>query len=671
MIPLVHTNFTLYRLHKIVTLLIAGLILPYITFSQKNITQLIASLEKAHDTNKAEAYYNIYNYYKFYQPDSAYYFLNEGVKKFTKNKNKAGVASLTQLLGVLDANHGNLTMARKRVLEALVIFKDLDNKRGIGLVFNTLGTIEGRKGNWDSAAVYFINAQKIFQVIKYDVGLSNTYTNLGLLYQNTGKNDKALLYYNKLLEIAIKDTNDIRAICNAYNNIAIVYGKQGGLDSAVYYLQRALSKSNKEQYIDIYLYSLLNMGIVHSKFNNNEKALSFLNDALKIAKEKRLVEEYANILVNIAPITALKDPKAAIIQLEDALQIALSMGDKLTTKDIYEQLSFLNKKIGNYKAVVALMELIKKYEDSTSNVEKAREIANLQSVYELEQSNEKIKELQYSEEVSNSKRNVLIVLLCTVGIVIILILLNLYKIKKLNSKLSFQKSIIESANNDLARLNILNQKIFYVISHDFHAPILTLNLLLKKLRKDSDPNMAKHLNEVENQFNNAQSVLMNLLNWSKAEMNIADGSLIQKADLKQTLNEITDQLSSISSSKQVTIKSDIEQVELNIPVDILRIVLRNLLFNAIKYSHNYSTVEVAFDPSSCQLSITDKGVGIEPDRIKELFTKNVVSTFGTNYEPGFGIGLYIVAEMLRKYNSIIRVESKLSQGTVFFIKFPR
>ncbi len=655
---------------KLVILFIVGMIIPHASFSQKNISQLIASLETAHDTNKAEIYYNIYTYYKFYQPDSAYYYLNYGVRKFSANGNKAGVATLTQLLGVLDASHGNLLTAKKRELEALNLFLALNKMRGVGLAYNSLGTIEGRKGNWDSALIYFIKAQKIFQDIKYDDGLNNTYTNIGLLYQNTGNTKKALEFYNRLIEIAKKDTGDINALCNAYNNIAITYGQQGNLDSALYYLQQALSKADQEQYIDVYMYSLLNMGIVYAKYNNNEKALTYLNDALRIAKEKQMPEEYANILVNIAPITAIKDLKAAIVQLEEALSVATSVGDKSLVRGIYEQLTEVNKKAGNYKKVVALMELTKKYDDSLASLEKTREIANLQSVYELEQSNEKINELQLAEQISVSKRNVLLAILGGVVIMALFILFYAYKVNKLNTELKRKKLIIESSNSDLNRLNTLNQKIFYVISHDFNAPLLTLSLLIKKLRNTEDPTLTKYIDEVEDQFNSTQLILKNILNWSKAEIDLTQQHLEHKADLRLAVNEILSQLRDMAAAKQITFqRSNIEQTELDIPFEVLCIVLRNLLSNAIKFSYENTIVAISYNASTTQLKITDEGVGIDKEKINEIFKKNVVSSFGTKLEPGFGMGLYMVSELLRKYHCSIEVDSILSKGTTFTIIF--
>ncbi len=254
-------------------------------------------------------------------------------------------------------------------------------------------------------------------------------------------------------------------------------------------------------------------------------------------------------------------------------------------------------------------------------------------------------------------------------LVVIVLLMVLFQLIKQRNLSNLQLS---AANKDLEKLNTLNQKIFYVISHDFNAPMLTLSLLIKNLRRNNTANLTPHLDEVEEQFNNANAVLLNLLNWSKAEMNIAGINKTQKADLKQITDEILSQLDSAASNKQIVFKCcNIDSVVLNLPADILRIVLRNLLSNSIKYSYDNSVVQLIFDTITMQLKIVDNGVGIDQGKLGELFTKDVISTFGTRQEPGFGIGLYIVAELLRRYNCSIDVKSLLSEETTFIISFPR
>ena len=91
------------------------------------------------------------------------------------------------------------------------------------------------------------------------------------------------------------------------------------------------------------------------------------------------------------------------------------------------------------------------------------------------------------------------------------------KQKKTNAELSTQKEIIESNNKELNRLNVLNQKIFSVISHDFKEPIFTLKTLLntKEVQEIENKRISSYLQSINLQLDQADAMLKSLLDWAK------------------------------------------------------------------------------------------------------------------------------------------------------------
>ena len=91
------------------------------------------------------------------------------------------------------------------------------------------------------------------------------------------------------------------------------------------------------------------------------------------------------------------------------------------------------------------------------------------------------------------------------------------KQKKTNAELSTQKEIIESNNKELNRLNVLNQKIFSVISHDFKGPIFTLKTLLntKEVQEIENKRISSYLQSINLQLDQADAMLKSLLDWAK------------------------------------------------------------------------------------------------------------------------------------------------------------
>lgn len=284
------------------------------------------------------------------------------------------------------------------------------------------------------------------------------------------------------------------------------------------------------------------------------------------------------------------------------------------------------------------------------------------------------KEVEQAKAIENGKlqatiaKQKIIVWIISIAILIFSVLLwFLFQAVKQRNKTNEQ---LASANNDLKRLNVLNQKIFTVISHDFKTPMLTLSMLVSGFKKKTaDAQMLDHINEVSNQFDNANTILNNLLNWSKTEIAVAQ-DLQESCNLNEIVDETVLQVKLLAQAKGISFDCEIpENTLVKLPPDILKIVLRNLVSNAIKFSYENAVVKIVFDKQSGLLKVIDYGTGIKPEKLTQLFNKDVISSFGTNKEPGFGIGLYIVHELLYKYNCSIRVQSELEKETVFTISF--
>jgi signal transduction histidine kinase len=105
----------------------------------------------------------------------------------------------------------------------------------------------------------------------------------------------------------------------------------------------------------------------------------------------------------------------------------------------------------------------------------------------------------------------------------------------------------------------------------------------------------------------------------------------------------------------------------------IRIVTRNLITNAIKFSRKDDTIEVSAvqkDESYILISVKDSGVGMSEKQLNKLFKSKVDSGTGTNNESGTGMGLLFCKDLIEKCNGKIWVESVHGSGTEFFFTLP-
>ena len=222
-------------------------------------------------------------------------------------------------------------------------------------------------------------------------------------------------------------------------------------------------------------------------------------------------------------------------------------------------------------------------------------------------------------------------------------------------------------------------KIYSIIAHDLKNPfnaIIGFTSLIINSWDDFDSERKKqYIGKVNESATNAYELLENLLEWSRAQT----GKIIvhpENVGIKAHVNEIINQVTEQANLKGITILNLVEpSVFINVDVNMIGSVIRNILSNAIKFSNENGIVKVTSEYQAngdITIAIEDNGVGISGDVLASLFNfETHLSTYGTNNEKGTGLGLLICKEFIDKNNGRIAVESKVDKGTKFIMTFPK
>ena len=134
---------------------------------------------------------------------------------------------------------------------------------------------------------------------------------------------------------------------------------------------------------------------------------------------------------------------------------------------------------------------------------------------------------------------------------------------------------------------------------------------------------------------------------------------MEHINLSEFLKERLIDFQSISHTKQITCTDAIEEnIFFTIDKEDITRIIDNLLANAFKYTHAKGSVHVTLD--NTHLSIEDNGVGISQEMQKEVLERFVRDN---KSEGGFGLGLSIVADLVRYYNFGLELQSEINQGT--------
>ena len=246
------------------------------------------------------------------------------------------------------------------------------------------------------------------------------------------------------------------------------------------------------------------------------------------------------------------------------------------------------------------------------------------------------------------------------------------EVRQLNSELEER---VRQRTTELATANKELETFTYSVSHDLKAPLRGIDgysrLLLEDHRAQLDEEGRLFLNNVRNGVDQMNQLIDDLLSYSRMERRSMHGV---EVNLQHQVGTILAERMDELAEKGVLVKQDISVASAHADPDGLKIVLRNLLDNAIKFSRDRhpATIEIASaaNENSTILSVKDNGIGFDmqfEDRIFEIFQRlQRAEDF-----PGTGVGLAIVRKVMQRMDGRIWVKSEPGVGTTFFLELPK
>ncbi|MBG6233823.1 PAS domain S-box-containing protein [Pedobacter sp. CAN_A7] len=214
-----------------------------------------------------------------------------------------------------------------------------------------------------------------------------------------------------------------------------------------------------------------------------------------------------------------------------------------------------------------------------------------------------------------------------------------------------------------------------MVSHELKTPLTSilgyLQIMASRTAKSGDSFLNQALNRTEKQAKTMTKMIEDFLNISRLEEAKVELNL-EPIELHILLQEVIQEIQLNHHSHNINL---IHSGPIHVEADMTKLaqVMINLISNAIKYSPDYSTVSIGYEKlgSTVKIYVADQGIGISETDQKRLFERFYrVQSQETRYKVGFGIGLYLVAEILRYHHSKIEVESVPGQGSSFYFQLP-
>ncbi len=298
-------------------------------------------------------------------------------------------------------------------------------------------------------------------------------------------------------------------------------------------------------------------------------------------------------------------------------------------------------------------------------------VEQLQAIYEIDKKNSQIIVLEKENEINSLKikHNRTSQQIMIIGIFIIfLISITIY----------WFYNKIRHKNLELKEINATKDKFFAIIAHDLRGPTATFAYFLDHINDTFNEHSPEKLKNIlltlSKSAENVNGLLENLLIWAQSQLNKIEFSPTE-LKLNDVLQDSIKELKQIADNKQIDIKFELkEQIFVLADLNMVQAIVRNILSNAIKFTHRGGLVIIKSTVKSMNsafISITDNGVGIEKSALSKILDiTSTLHTSGTEGEKSTGLGLIIAKDFIEKNRGTLTIESQMDKGTIVSFTLP-
>ncbi|MHB1279560.1 MAG: ATP-binding protein, partial [Bacteroidia bacterium] len=482
-------------------------------------------------------------------------------------------------------------------------------------------------GKYDLAGKLFFQALKKAQIEKNKRIEAESYRLLGEVNRASSNRPAAIKYLDKA-ELIFNEIQDDYGVASTKNRKAAAYYEKGDSINYMKFLMSSLKISRDNHFRDIEYNSLTILGAVQfSKARDYQTAVHTLTEAMVIARELNKVDDFPYIYTNIAGLyLSMNQLDSALVYGKMALEIAESRGIKASINTACSRLASIHAALGNFDSAFIYERRFNLLSDTLNIESRDKQFAELVEKYEDEKN---------IEALEKQRLTINYILFAAILFLIVLVFMFILfgNLRTQRKMLTLANEKMEVQNAVLGENSKLKDRLLSVLSHDLRSPMAALSSSLELIRNgevnEADSRMI--IEELSVKVERTSELLDNLLFWIKNQLNriapeIQDIHLA--ALIRETLGFFTPELQQKELHVQLEVPDDFI---LNADKEMIRLVIRNLISNAVKFSKNGGQIRVgaAKQGKMSVMYVEDDGIGINAQELKEIFQMKTVYTLGT------------------------------------------
>jgi len=590
-------------------------------------------------------------------------------------------------------NIGEYKKAQSYIGETGKLASNLQYQKGIADIKYLKARIYMQKDDYYNALDYFDKSLRIYQQLNDFLGISKVNNSIGLVEIKRGNYTKGLRH--SLSAIVREQLNDIEGIKNSTRNIAELYAIQNQHRKSVDYYERTLKLLDSKTDRTLRASILPMLGQQHLNLDQLKSAEKYLVQSLNLNRRIKSKKGTLKTLNSIADLN-LREERVVTAerQIKEAYGIAKEIGDD-------------NELLANYKLRITLDSLKRDYKQVSrwqTRYYELREdlrikntipsiVTHIENPEEKETPKEEIvsklvtetpslltKKANSSSIFKNSTYllygliSALVLLLITICVGVLSLRKAKNSSRKLEVKYKKLRSHSDTTEKQVSQLqdtNSVKDRLFSIVSHDLKDSITSVKAFLDLLKDKSisKKEFEELIPELSDNADNAAALLMNLLNWSKSQMQNLDPEP-EAFNIQDIFKEKITLIQKKADQKQIMILDESHKDIVFADKSMIEIVIQNLLANAVKFSKvgDVITLSNRQRNGNSLICIEDTGVGISKENQDKLFKNKGFTTRGTDHEKGTGLGLSICKQLVELNKGKIWVESEPNLGSRFYIE---
>ncbi|MFK7948426.1 MAG: tetratricopeptide repeat protein [Saprospiraceae bacterium] len=557
------------------------------------------------------------------------------------------------------------------------------DKEVLAKTYGLLSNVKLSLGETDAAYELQYKFLELSEEIDYKEGLYLASYQIGTyhFYQNNYK--LALKNYKKALKYANESKND-KHIYTCLGAIGSSYHRLQNFEQSAIYNLEGLKLAQKIGYEVGIAYAAFNVGSDYYVMEKYDTAITYILQGLELQqKQQDKWGQSSSLRMLGEAYRVLGDVDNSIKYSLEAVEIATEIEATPRIMEGYGTLARVYESKGDYEEANAYLYDYIKLKDSLANKETLEKIEEVQTNYEVAQKEREI--LKKNNKITKIYGFVLIG-----GIVILLVISWLIysryrseqkantllaeknkQIHQQNLQLKSNNQKIQEQNRKLENSNEELRRFAFIASHDLKEPLRNIgsysSLLSRRYKGKLDDDADEFLEFITNGVSRMYNLLNEVLDYSKI-----DGEIVNEpVDTNEAVTQAILNARTIIEEKNANVEVDNLPKILMSSTHILQL-FQNLLVNGIKYNDKeipQIKISGVRHSNNFIFSVKDNGIGIDEvykDKIFDMFQR----LHGKGEYTGTGIGLAICKKIVNQYNGEIWVESKLREGSTFFISLP-